>query len=170
MTNNNKKDILLRLFADNTVGNITAATLRQFISDIFDDKEVIINKFQTLDAFEAQENSNIFEGSLVVITNSTPKENGIYISQINQPKERKFLTQISNNTTPLNVSKETYEYISSKNQNVFACNYSDDLVEVYVDGKKIRKSQIIANTGTSITLLSPLPKDAEVEIITTIKE
>lgn len=170
MTNNNKKDILLRLFADNTVGNITAATLRQFISDIFDDKEVIINKFQTLDSFELQENNNIFEGSLVAITNSTSNENGIYISQINQPKERKFLTQISNNVKPLNERKEIYEYISSKNQNVFACNYSEDLVEVYTDGKKIRKSQIIANTGTSITLLSPLPKDTEVEIITTIKE
>jgi len=170
MTNNNKKDILLRLFADNTVGNITAETLRKFIEDIFNDKEVIINKFPTLDKFEEQDNNTIYEGSLVSIYNSTPEENGLYISQINQPKERKFLTQISNNVNPISFKKENYEYLSSQNQNVFACNYSDDLVDVYVNGIKIKKSQIIANTGTSITLLSPLNKGDEVEIISTIKE
>jgi len=170
MTNNTKKDILLRLFADNTVGNITAATIRQFITDIFDDKEVAINKFPTLSKFEEQDNSSIYEGSLVVITNSTPEEKGLYISTINQPRERKFLVQISNNTSPIPERKENYEYKASQGQNVFACNYSDDLVEVYVDGKKIRKSQVIANSGTTITLLQPLDKDQEVEIITIIKE
>jgi len=170
MTNNNKKDILLRLFADNTVGNITAETLRKFIDDIFEDKEVIINKFTTLEKFEEQDNPTIYEGSLVSIYNSTPKENGLYISQINQPKDRKFLTQISNNISPISEKRENYEYKASKNQNVFACNYSEDLVEVYVNGKKIKKSQVIANTGTSVTLLSPLNKDDEVEILTIIKE
>jgi len=170
MTNNNKKDILLRLFADNTVGNITAETLRKFIDDIFEDKEVIINKFTTLEKFEEQDNPTIYEGSLVSIYKSTPKENGLYISQINQPKDRKFLTQISNNISPVSEKRENYEYIASKNQNVFACNYSEDLVEVYVNGRKIKKSQIITNTGTSVTLLSPLNKDDEVEILTIIKE
>ena len=170
MTNNNKKDILLRLFADNTVGNITAATLRQFISDIFDDKEVVINKFPTLDKFEEQDNSNIYEGSLVSIFDSTPEENGIYISQINQPNERKFLKQISNNVSLFSEQKNNYEYIAAKNQNVFACNYSEDLVEVYVNGRKIRKSQVIANTGSSITLVTPLNKGDEVEIVSIIKE
>lgn len=170
MTNNNKKDILLRLFADNTVGNITAATLRQFITDIFDDKEVIINKFPTLSKFEEQDNPTIYEGSLVAITNSTPEENGLYISQINQPRERKFLVQISNNVKPITERKEVFEYSASQGQNVFACTYSEDLVEVYVNGKKIRKSRVIANTGTSITLLDPLNKDDIIEIITTIRE
>ena len=170
MTNNNKKDILLRLFADNTVGNITAATMRQFIEAIFDDKEVIIKKFKTLQDFESQDNLDIYENSLVVITDSTPEENGLYISQINQPRDRRYLTQVSNNSKPISIREESYEYKASQGQNVFACNYSDDLVKVYVNGKKIKKSQVIANTGTSITLVSPLNKDDEVEIITTIKE
>jgi len=170
MTNNTKKDILLRLFADNTVGNITAATIRQFITDIFDDKEVSIAKFNNLDKFEEQDNPDIFEGSLVVITNSTPEENGLYISQINQPKERRFLTQISNKISPNKEIEKNFEYTANSGQNVFACEYSEDLVEVYVNGRKIKKSQVVANTGSSITLLTPLNKGDEVEIITKIKE
>jgi len=191
MTNNNKKDILLRLFADNTIGNITAATLRQFIEDIFEDKEHNINKFSTLDKFEEQENSDIYEGSLVAITNSTSEENGLYISQINQPRERKFLTQISNKVNLLTETKHTYEYTAKQGQNIFACNYTYNLVDVYVNGKKIRGSQIVYNSGassiptsqnvnrvpgvpgtlgTSVTLLTPLNKGDEVEIISIIKE
>ena len=170
MTNNSKKDILLRLFSDNTVGNITASTMRQFISDIFDDKEVVIKKFKTLDLFEAQDNLEVYEGSLVAITEDTPENSGLYISLVNQPRERNLIKRFSNNISIVSEKRGNYEYKASQGQNVFACNYTEDLVDVYVDGKKIRKSQVVANTGTSITLLSPLNKNQEVEIITTIKE
>jgi len=168
-SNNNTKDIILQLFADNTVGNITAQTMRDFIDAIFDSSEVQHNKFRTLSDFEAQDNPLIYEGSLVMIFNSTDAENGTYYSTINQPKERKFLTQISSNVKVNSTITTPYEYIANANQNIFACNYSDDLVQVYVDGKKIKYSQIMYDAKTSITLLEPLSGGEEVEILATIK-
>jgi len=168
MTNNNTKQIILQLFADNTVGNITAQTMRDFINSIFDDSEVTFNKFQTLSEFEAQDNPTIYEGTLVVIYNSTPQEQGIYYSTINQPKERKFLNQLSSNITLEEGITTPYEYIANAGQNIFACNYTNNQVVVYVDGKKIRNSQVMTQANTSITLLTPLNGGEEVEIIATV--
>ena len=169
MTNNNTKQIILQMFADNTVGNISAETMRIFINDVFNDSEVKFNKFQTLQEFEAQDNPTIYEGSLVVIFNSSPAEQGIYYSTINQPKDRKFLNQLSSNLTSDTGITTTYEYVANANQNIFACNYTDDLVTVYIDGFKVRESQIMTDAKTSITLIEPLTGGEDVEIIGTVK-
>ena len=168
MTNNNTKEIILQLFADNTVGNITAQTMRDYINAIFDDSEVQFNKFQTLNDFEAQDNSSIYEGSLVVIYNSTDSEQGIYYSTINQPRDRKFLNQLSSNIKNDTGITTPYEYIANAGQNIFACNYTDNQVIVYIDGKKVKNSQVMTQANTSITLVTALNGGEEVEIIATV--
>jgi len=168
MTNNNTKEIILQLFADNTVGNITAQTMRDYINAIFNDSEVQFNKFQTLNDFENQDNPSIYEGSLVVIYNSTDSEQGIYYSTINQPRERKFLNQLSSNIKNDSGITTTYEYIANEHQNIFACNYTNNQVIFYVNGRKVRDSQIMTSANTSVTLLTPLSGGEEVEIIATV--
>ena len=168
MTNNNTKNIILQLFADNTVGNITAQTMRDYINAIFDDSEVIINRFQTLSNFEAQDNPTIYEGSIVAITDAVDSEQGLYIATINQPRERQFLTQLSSNIKANSGVTTPYEYTANANQNIFACNYTDNQVIVYVDGKKVRDSQVMTQANSSITLVTALNGGEEVEIIATV--
>jgi len=167
-SNNNTKEIILQLFADNTVGNITAQTMRDYINAIFDDSEVQFNKFQTLNDFEAQDNPSIYEGSLVVIYNSSDSEQGIYYATINQPRERQFLTQLSSNIKENGGVTTSYEYTANANQYMFACNYTNNQAVVYVDGKKVPVSKVDTLATTSITLTTPLSGGEEVEIIATI--
>lgn len=170
-SNNTNKNTLLQLFADNIVGNITASTLRTFISSIFDDKEVQVNKFTTLSSFEAQPNLNIYEKSLVVIYNSTPDENGVYISLINQPQDRQYLMLISSADKVENMTKVVYEFSASDSQNVITgLNYTGNLVDVFVDGIKYRDSLITKNStlttnGTNIILNTGLELNSNVEVI-----
>ena len=168
MTNNNTKNIILQLFADNTVGNITAQTMRDYINAIFDDSEVIINKFQSLNDFEAQDNPTVYEGSIVAITNTVDSEQGLYIAGINQPKERQFLIQLSSNIKENGGITTSYEYTANANQYMFACNYTNNQAVVYVDGKKVPDSKVDTLANTSITLTTPLSGGEEVEIIATV--
>ena len=81
MTNNTIKDQVLALFQDNANNDISAADMRVYIEAIFASKEEIIVKVATeLDL--PTNNTNIYEGSLVVIYNDTT--NGLYLSTINQ--------------------------------------------------------------------------------------
>jgi len=176
-SNNNTKNIILQLFADNAVGNISAETIRNFINSIFDDSEVIINKFDTLDNFELQDNITVYEGSIVAITNTVDSEQGLYISTINQPKERKFLNQLSSNIKEVSSVKSSLELIANTGQNIFNVVYTDNLIDLYVDGSKISASKVQLNSqigvnGTNITLIYPyvLQGGEEVEIISIVKQ
>lgn len=176
MTNNNNKERILNLFADNVSGEITAGTLREFINTIFDDSEVIINSFASLQSFEdsqAEQRADIYEGSLVAVTNSSNEENGLYVSTMNQPSERSFLAQISNNSKLSTASVTSYESTAQEGQFQFSAIYSANLVNVYVDGKKIRESRTILNSstgldGTFVILLDPATQGQEVEIVATV--
>lgn len=171
MTNNYTKNTLLTLFADNVNGNITAETLRTFISSTFDTTEVIVNKFQSLSHFEAQANPTIWEGSLVVIYDSTPAENGLYRALINQPQDRQFLVQVSNNDKVESITRTPYEFIATEAQTLFYCEYSENFVDFYVNGKKLKQSELEYNSsvdanGTNVVIKnSTLLAGDEVEII-----
>lgn len=176
MTNNNNKQRLLNLFADNVNGEITAGTLREFIETIFDDSEVVINSFNSILAFEnstVDERADIYEGSLVTIENSTDDENGVYVSLMNQPSESKFLRQISNNSK-VSESEVTYtEVLAQEGQFSFSAIYSKNLCEVFVDGIKRRHSRIQLNStdttlGTNVILLDPAKSGEVVEIKATV--
>jgi len=170
MASNNTKNETLNLFLDNVYGNITAADLRTFVSNIFDDKEVVVRKYVNLDAFEIADNSNVFEGSLVVITGSTDAENGLYISLSNQPTSRTNLLQVSNNTTPAQLIKTNYEFVAHAGQFLFNVEFLDNNVDVFVDGSKWAASEIMMSNGgvgigTVITFIEPLAGGEAVEII-----
>lgn len=176
MTNNNNKQRLLNLFADNVNGEITAGTLREFIETIFDDSEVVINSFNSILAFEnstVDERADIYEGSLVTIENSTDDENGVYVSLMNQPSESKFLRQISNNSKISEAETKYTDISPQEGQFSFSATYSKNLCEVYVDGIKRKNSRIQLNStdtslGTNVILLDPVTRDEEVEIKTTV--
>ena len=176
MTNNNAKQRLLNLFADNVNGEITATTLRDFIATIFDDKEEIINSFNSLQSFEdsmPETRASIYEGSLVTIINSNSDEDGLYVSLMNQPSERALLKQISNNSK---ISEATVVYsdvTAQDGQFSFSAIYSGNLVEVYVDGEKRLNSRLQLNStpttlGTNVILLDPTSAGEVVEIKATV--
>ena len=176
MTNNNTKQNLLNLFADNVAGEITANTIRKFIEDVFDDKEVHIAKFDSLSSFNSSldtQKTLIFEGSLVAITNSTDIENGLYISLANLPKTSDLLMQFSSNSK-ITKSKVTYTDVTAQDgQFAFNAVYTDNLVEVYVDGNKRAQSRIQINSspttlGTTVILLDPAVAGEVVEIKATV--
>lgn len=170
-SNNNNLNTLLQLFADNVVGNITASTLRTFISTVFGDKEVQINKFTTLNSFEAQPNPTIYEGSLVVIYDSTPSENGLYRATLNQAQNRQYLMQVSSASEVEGLTKITYEITATDSQNVLtSLLYTANLVDVFVNGIKYRDALITKNStnttnGTNLILNVPLELNDIVEIV-----
>jgi hypothetical protein len=175
-SNNIKKKQILNQFQDNEVGNITAENLRNFINSIFDDKEVTIKKFATLDAFEAspiEDRQDIYENSLVVISNSTDIETGIYISLTNQPQTRDQLSQIANAVVSneiTNLTKTNTEHIAFNGQYFFEVQYKDNLIDVFVNGKKIASSDIILDNGgigqgNLVTLKTPLSTNDFVELV-----
>lgn len=174
-SNNNNENAILQLFADNVVGNITAETLRTFISTVFQDSEVRINKFTTLASFEAQPNPTIYEGSLISIYGSTVDENGMYISSLNQPQDRQYLTQISSAGKAREMTKSTYEFTASDNQTVITgVSYSDNLVDVFVEGEKMRDALITKNSaldtlGTNLILSTGLILNSTVEVVCYVK-
>jgi len=95
MTNNNLKDQILALFPDNNNFEITASDMRTYVEAIFNDKEVVIIKIKQLSDLAAN-NSNIYEGSLLVIYNDDDVNNvGIYLSKVNQPVLPTDLIQVS---------------------------------------------------------------------------
>jgi hypothetical protein len=175
-SNNIKKKQILNQFQDNEVGNITAGNLRNFINSIFDDKEVIVKKFATLDAFEAspiEDRQYIYEDSLVVISNSTDLETGIYISLTNQPQSRSQLSQIANaviSEDVNNLTKTSTEYIAFNGQYFFEVEYKDNFIDVFINGKKLRESELILDNngvgqGNIITLKIPLSTNDYVDIV-----
>lgn len=94
-SNNNIKDQILALFPDNNNFEITAADTRTYVEAIFNDKEVVIIKIKTMNDLAAN-NSNIYEGSLLVVYNDTDRNNiGIYLSKVNQPASPADLIQVS---------------------------------------------------------------------------
>ena len=176
MTNNNNKARILNLFADNVQGEITASTLREFIETIFDDAQIVINKFNSLQAFEdalVEDRADIYEGSMVAIINAPPEENGLYISTMNQPSTRDFLKQISNNSKLSESSVTRNDYIAQEGPFQFTANYTGTLIEVFVEGAKIPHSKVLLNStpttnGTIVILTEPLAQGQEVEISATL--
>lgn len=174
MTNNNNKQMILQLFADNVVGNITAETMRIYINAIFDSSETIINKYRTLSEFESADTASVYEGSLVTITDTIPSEQGVYVSRFNQPSNRDQLTQLSSSIVSSQGSRVSHEYIADVGQVIFQAEYTDNLVDVYVDGSKIPDSKITLNSnigvnGTVVVLNDSLSGMEFVEIISTIR-
>ena len=172
MSNNNNKQTILNLFLDNIVGNITAETLRNFISTIFDDKEVIIKKFDSTEIFNAaseDEKSDIYENSLIIIKNDN-ENNGVYLSLKNQPQSITDFVRISNNFSYDNYTKTVYEYTAFEDQFYFECQYSDNLVDVYKNGLKIKNSDIVMNeNGDNIVLKNKAENGDEIEIVCLVK-
>jgi hypothetical protein len=175
-TNDFRKKQILNQFQDNEYGNITAENCRNFINSIFDTTEVIVKKFETLDAFEAApdtEKQYIYEGSLVAITNDLPAVTGIYVSLTNQPKVRNQLQLIANlvpNVENYTLVKTNYEVVAFDGQYFFHVEYWNNLVDVYVNGEKIRDSQVILDNngtgaGTTVTLKNPVIANDLVEIV-----
>jgi len=96
-SNNTQKDDTLALFPSNSTNEITATNNRAFVDTIFDDSEVIIKKIK-LASDLASSNTNIYEGSLVVIyEDPDPLINGLYLSKINQPLQIASLLKIAGN-------------------------------------------------------------------------
>ena len=161
MTNNTNKQAILNLFADNVSGEITASTMREFINSIFDDTQVIIKTFSSLEAFEnalPEQRADIYEGSLIAITSSDPSEEGMYISTVNQPAQRTLLRQYSNNIAEKPYQKETFEYTAQEGQIAFDCSYTDNFIDVFIDGNKFPTSKLLLNStpttnGTKVVLL-----------------
>ncbi len=83
MTNNTTKDEILALFPDNADNEISAADIRVYINAIFEKEEKII-KIDNLVNLAAN-NTNIYEGSLVIFYNDTNNQ-GLYLSIVNQPE------------------------------------------------------------------------------------
>ena len=175
MTNNTHKQTILNLFADNVSGEITAFTMREFINAIFDDSQVIIKTFSSLLAFEnatSEQRADIYEGSLVAITNTELGEEGMYVATANQPATRDLLRHYSNNSDPKPYQKETFEFTSQENQSAFACEYTDNLVDVFIGGSKVADSKVLKNStaisnGTTVVLinLGSLPQGQLVEVV-----
>ncbi len=83
MTNNTLKNDILALFDDNHDNEISASDMRLYIEAIFDSKEELVVKVSSLGDLPSS-NTNIFEGSLVVVYNDGDNT-GLYLSKINQP-------------------------------------------------------------------------------------
>ena len=90
MTNNTTKNDILELFPDNATNDISAADMRVYIEAIFEKEEKII-KIALVSDLAA--NTNIYEGSLVVIYNDGDNS-GLYLSIINQPNSITHLIKI----------------------------------------------------------------------------
>lgn len=167
-SNNNTQNTTRNLFLDNTVGDITAESLRTFVDNIFSDGEVKVNKYASLAAFEAGDVSTVYEGSLVVCTGS---DKGLYIALSNQPTSQSLLTQISNfEVQPTALVKTNTEVTATVGQYIIFAEYKDNLVDLYIDAEKIRNSEYVLNStaisnGTMIVLTDPLLGGEEVEII-----
>lgn len=95
MTNNTKINNVLALFPDNADNEISAADMRTYVNTIFSDKETQIVKVDTVVNLSSK-NSEIYEGSLVVIWNDVNSSRiGVYISKVNQPTSITDLIQLS---------------------------------------------------------------------------
>lgn len=82
MTNNTTESDLISLFPDNTDNLISANNLRTCINGTFSNLETKIIKINS--SSDLPLNTNIFEGSLVVIYGL--QDRGIYLSLVNQPQ------------------------------------------------------------------------------------
>lgn len=174
MTNNNTKQLILQLFADNVVGNITAETMRTYIESIFDDSEVIINKYKTINEFESANKDTIYEGSLIAITDTVPSEQGIYVAKFNQPSDITQLTQLSSSAVSSLGDKVSSEFIAADGQVLFQVEYTDNLIDAYRNGLKIPASKVTLNSnvgvnGTVIILTEASLKDDVIEIVAIVK-
>jgi hypothetical protein len=91
------KDETLNLFPDNTDGDITASDMRQYIDNIWKDKERKINKYPNLS--EAFAHSELYQLDIFLITKEPiQSKNGIYVSLINQPNNETEIVQVANLT------------------------------------------------------------------------
>ncbi len=115
-SSNTLKDTILELFPDNNNKEISAADMRIFVAAIFDHKEELVIKAQD-EADMKSQNANIFEGSVVLI--SQGDEAGVYISRANNPISLAQLDKVADlaegGTTPgTDLSDFMIEYIHDK--------------------------------------------------------
>ena len=110
------KDETLNLFPDNTDGDITASDMREFVNNVWFDKERKINKYPTLqDAFS---DSNLYQLDIFLITKEpVQSKNGIYVSLINQPNYENEIVQVANLTKNDVIEVQTYDEMISLNVN-----------------------------------------------------
>jgi len=108
MANNIIKDITLDLFPDNVNGEITASDMRQFVNNIWWDKERKINKYPTLN--DAYSDPYLFALDIFLITKELPdSKNGIYVALINQPNNISEIVQVANLTKNDVLEVQTYD-------------------------------------------------------------
>lgn len=92
-SSNTLKDQILALFPDNDSAEISALDMRTFVNAVFDSKEEIVVKVPTAADIKIQK-ADIFEKTLVVIENETAN-NGVYVSNANNPISLLQLTKIA---------------------------------------------------------------------------
>ena len=78
------KERILNLFLDNIVSDITPSDMRHFVNTVFDSKENIIRKVQTLKEIQRVYPYQINKGDLVVVYDDDDN-NGIYLVLKNNP-------------------------------------------------------------------------------------
>ncbi len=167
-SNNTRYNSTKNLFLDNTIGDITASDLRAFVDNIFIDSEVKTQKFKSIVNFESGDVSNVYEGTLVLFTE---EDKGLYISLSNQPASISLLVKIAGDVNDSSsLDRNSLDYIAGEGQYLFAAEYRDNYVDVFVDGKKIADSNVITNStettnGSIIALTTALIGEEKVEIV-----
>jgi len=110
------KDETLNLFPDNTDGDITASDMRQYVENVWKDKERKINKYPTLS--EAFQHPELYQLDIFLITKEPiQSKNGIYVALINQPNNENEIVQVANLTKNEVLEVQTYDEMVSLNVN-----------------------------------------------------
>jgi len=92
-SSNTLKDQILALFPDNNNREISALDMRTFVDAVFDSKEELVIKVPTAADIKIQK-LKIFEKSIVIIEEETAN-NGVYVSNVNNPISINQLTKIA---------------------------------------------------------------------------
>jgi len=150
-SNNISRDEALSLFLENINGDITAEDMRLFVNGIFDDKEVIIRKYQEFDDL-ITDNADVYEGSLVAIYgDNCLSDLGIYMSLANQPTSSSQFKKLTNKLDVLVIdnlnSTDSNAALSANmgrelNEGVIRTDGSNQMITGYVptlDGDVITK-------------------------------
>jgi len=136
MANNIIKDQTLNLFPDNVNGEITASDMRQFIDNIWWDKERKINKFKTLqDAFVYPD---LYQLDLfLIVEEQNDSKNGVYVALVNQPVNEGEIFQVANNVKPdFNEVQTELELLQLNPVEGDICNVIDNKQTYIYDGSQ----------------------------------
>jgi len=151
-SNNPSLDAALALFLDNIVGDITAQDMRIFVENVFNDKEVKINKFPEFSDLFAS-NTEVYEHSLVTIYDPHLKdEMGLYLSLANQPTAQSQFIKITNRLDVLVIDN----LLSTSTDAALSANQGRILSEscIKTDGSNTMNTNYVAILDTDVMTLS----------------